>query len=100
MCLVVRLLQAAWLQHQGGAETAVLAARMYAGKHKDHHWIIKLDFNNTINSLWRDKMLLTVQELAPLCATLWHDSIHTSAPLASSMMMSSDPLSVASSTSI
>ena len=48
-----------------GAETAVHAARMYAGDLDDNHWITKLDFKNDFNSLRRDKMLLAMRELAP-----------------------------------
>ena len=76
---------------KGGAEAAVHTARMYAGDLDDNHWIVKLDFKNTFNSLRRDKMLLAMRELAPALypfvhssyfssfSLFWHDSVLQSA---------------------
>ena len=59
---------------KGGAEAAVQAPRLYASDLDDHHWIVKLDFKNTFNSLCRYKMLLAVWELAPALYPFVHSS--------------------------
>ena len=49
---------------RGGAETAAHATRQYLNNLEDNHALVKLDFSNAFNSLYRDKMLDAVQVLA------------------------------------
>ena len=65
---------------KGGAEAAVHAARIYL-QDLQHHCVLKLDFKNAFNSLRRDKMLQSVQNLAPDLFPLVHSSYSSSSCL-------------------
>ena len=49
----------------GGAEAAVHAVRQYLDNLQPNHALVKLDFSNAFNSMYRDKMLDAVLALAP-----------------------------------
>ena len=62
-----------------GAEIVVHFARRYLSSLSDGHVMVKLDFNNALNSIRRDKMLESVWELAPqiyplVFSSYWHPS--------------------------
>ena len=50
---------------RGGVEAVVHAARQYIDNLQANHAIIKLDFRNAFKSVYRDKMLDAVNDLAP-----------------------------------
>ena len=50
---------------KGGAEAAVHSTRLFLHNLKPQQLLLKLDFKNAFNSLRRDKLLATVQVLAP-----------------------------------
>ncbi len=50
---------------KGGAEAAVHAARQYLDNLQANHAVVKLDFRNAFNSVYRDKMLGAIYALAP-----------------------------------
>ena len=50
---------------RNGAEAAVHATRQYIDHLQPNHAVLKLDFKNAFNSIYRDKMLEAVQILAP-----------------------------------
>ena len=45
------------------------------------HALLKLDFKNAFNSVWQDKMLEAVQELAPDIYPLVHSAYSSSSSL-------------------
>ena len=61
------------LWHPLGAEAAVHASRVYLQDMKEHHLLLKLDFNNAFNCLRQDKMLAAVSEKA----LEWFPLIHS-----------------------
>ena len=50
---------------KGGAEAALHAAWLYLQDLDPLKVVVKLDFRNTFNAIYRDKMLLSVMEHSP-----------------------------------
>ena len=62
---------------KGGAEAAVIAARLYLRDLNPAKAIVKLDFENAFNFIRRDKMMEAVQELAPTLFCFVHSAYST-----------------------
>ena len=58
-----------------------LLLMQYLNNLEDNHALVKLDFSNTFNSLYRDKMLDAVQDLAPEIYPFVHSSYSTPSSL-------------------
>src|SRR6218665_3530254 len=56
----------------GGCEAAVHAARRFLGEMAEDSILIKLDFSNAFNSLYRDRMLDSIYTLLPELAHFCH----------------------------
>ena len=57
-----------------GAEAVVHAARTYLSSMDNSHLLLKLDFQNTFNSIRRDKMMMLLLEKAPTIFPFVHSS--------------------------